>query len=227
MDSEFFSFQIQFDLKVKKKQITTNINTYLLEGCGRCKLAATPACKVVKWRAELMELRDIALASKLTEEVKWGVPCYTWNGANVFLLHAFKEYCAILFMKGSLLKDPKKILIQQTENVQGGRQIRFTNLKEIVQLKKVLSSYIQEAIELEKRGEKVVMKQTSEFKVPDEFTEITKKDLAFKKAFDALTPGRQRGYLLFFSQAKQSKTRIDRITKYRAQILKGKGLQDR
>jgi len=212
---------------VKNKKITTSINTYLLHGCGRCKLAGSPDCKVVKWQAELMELREIALASKLTEEVKWGVPCYTYNGANVFLIHAFKDYCAILFMKGALLKDPKKILIRQTENVQGGRQIRFTNVKEIVRLKKVLSSYIQEAIELEKRGEKVVMKQTSEFKVPDEFTEITKKDPAFKKAFDALTPGRQRGYLLFFSQAKQSKTRIDRITKYRAQILKGKGLQDR
>lgn len=207
--------------------MTIHINEYLLNGCGRCKLAGTPACKVVKWQAELMELRSIILKSQLTEEVKWGVPCYTLNGANVLLIHAFKEYCAILFMKGSLLKDPNGILIQQTENVQGGRQIRFTEIKEIIKLRKVLSSYIKEAIDLEKKGEKVVYKKTSEFAVPDEFKEITKKDPAFKKAFDALTPGRQRGYLLFFSQAKQSKTRIDRINKYKPQILKGKGLQDR
>lgn len=208
------------------KSKITNVDTYLINGCGRCKLAGTDKCKVKSWRNELIELRSIVKECGLTEEIKWGVPCYTFNDANIVLIHSFKEYCALLFMKGALLKDPKKILVQQTENVQSGRQIRFTDLKQIVQLKKTLKAYIQEAIDIEKRGEKIEFKKTSDFKMPDEFIEITKKDSVLSNAFNALTPGRQRGYLLYFSQAKQSKTRIDRINKCRGQILKGKGLHD-
>ena len=182
--------------------------------------------KAEKFQKELDKLRTIILDCGLTEELKWGVPCYTFEESNIVLIHAFKEYCAILFVKGALLKDPKGLLIQQTENVQSARQIRFTSLREIVKLKSVLKAYIKEAIALEKTGLKVNLKQTSEFKTPAEFKNRLTEDSGLKKAFSVLTPGRQRGYLLYFSAPKQSKTREARIEKYIPQILEGKGLND-
>jgi uncharacterized protein YdeI (YjbR/CyaY-like superfamily) len=179
-----------------------------------------------KWEKEFEELRKIALSCGLSEEMKWGWPCYSLRKDNIVLIHGFKEYCALLLFKGALLKDPKGILIQQTENVQAARQIRFTNLAEIVKLKTALKSYINNAIEVEKSGLKVKLKKTSNFTVPVEFQDKLDKDRALKTAFYALTPGRQRVYLFYFSQAKQSKTRQERIEKYIKQILGGKGLDD-
>lgn len=179
-----------------------------------------------KWQQEMTKLREIALSSPLTEEMKWGHPCYTLDGANIVLIHGFKEYCAFLFFKGALLKDSKKILIQQTENVQAARQARFTNVREIDKLKTALKAYIKEAIEVEKAGLKVDFKEVSEFKVPEEFQKRLDENPAFKKAFDGLTPGRRRAYLLYFGGAKQSTTREARVEKCVPQILKGKGLDD-
>lgn len=179
-----------------------------------------------KWPKEVEMLREIALASGLTEELKWGCPCYTLNETNVFLIHDFNDYCAYLFMKGALLKDPKKILIQQTKNVQSARQIRFTSVKEITAQKNVLKAYINEAIKNEKAGLKVKLKKTSEFEMPEEFQKQLNKNSALKTAFEALTPGRQRGYLLFFSSAKQSATREARIEKCIDKIMDGVGLND-
>jgi uncharacterized protein YdeI (YjbR/CyaY-like superfamily) len=182
--------------------------------------------KAEQWREEYEKLRSIVLDCGLTEELRWGKPCYTFQNSNVVLIHGFKEYCALLFMKGALLKDPRHILIQQTDNVQAARQIRFTNLREIVGLKSILKSYIKEAIAVEKSGAEVTYKTTSEFKMPEEFQNKLNKSATLKKAFAALTPGRQRGYLLYFSGAKQSTTREARVAKFIPQILKGKGLDD-
>tara|TARA_R110000868_G_scaffold267352_3_gene526655 strand:+ start:468 stop:1052 length:585 start_codon:yes stop_codon:yes gene_type:complete len=179
-----------------------------------------------KWNQEMKLLREICLDCGLTEEFKWMHPCYTFQGKNVVLIHGFKEYCALLFHKGVLLKDTDNILIQQTENVQAARQIRFTKLQEIIDLKSTIKAYIFEAIEVEKAGLEVPMKKTSEFKMPDEFKVALDKDPDLKSAFAALTPGRQRGYLLYFSQAKQSTTRANRVEKYTPKILQGKGLND-
>ncbi len=182
--------------------------------------------KAKQWQEEFRKLREIALDCQLVEDVKWMHPCYTFANSNIVLIHGFKEYCALLFFKGALLKDAKRILVQQTENVQAGRQIRFTNVREIVKLKPVLKAYIEEAIEVEKAGLKVTHKNTSEFKIPEEFQTKLDEVPGLKKAFGALTPGRQRGYILYFSGAKQSKTRESRIEKWMPQILKGKGLDD-
>jgi uncharacterized protein YdeI (YjbR/CyaY-like superfamily) len=179
-----------------------------------------------KWQAEYEKLRMMCLDSDLTEELKWGCPCYTFAKRNIVLIHGFKEYCALLFFKGALLKDPKGILIQQTENVQAARQIRFTSVREIVKLKPVLKAYINEAIEAERAGLKVPLKKTKEFDVPEEFQNKLNKNPALRKAFNALTPGRQRAYILYFSQPKQSKTRESRVEKCMQQILNGKGLND-
>jgi uncharacterized protein YdeI (YjbR/CyaY-like superfamily) len=182
--------------------------------------------KAKKWQHEFEKLRTIVLDCGLTEELKWGQPCYTIQKSNVVVIHGFKEYCALLFFKGALLKDADGILIQQTKNVQAARQIRFTNVREIVQMEPILKTYIHEAIEVQKAGLKVKLKKTSDFPIPEEFQ--TKLDAipALKTAFDALTPGRQRGYLFYFSQPKQSKTRESRVEKSMPQILKGKGLND-
>jgi len=182
--------------------------------------------KAQKWQEEFKKLRTIVLACGLTEELKWGKPCYTFEKSNVVLIHGFKEYCALLFIKGALLKDAKDILIQQTRNVQAARQIRFTNIREIAKLEPVLKAYIKEAIEIEKAGLEVKLKKTSEFKVPDELQIKLDAMPVLRTAFDALTPGRQRGYVLYFSGAKQSKTRESRVEKWIPQILKGKGLND-
>jgi len=182
--------------------------------------------KAKNWQEAFEQLRILILDCGLTEELKWGQPCYTFEKKNIVLMHGFKEYCALLFFKGALLQDAKGILIQQTENVQAARQIRFTNVKEIVKMKAVLKAYIYEAIEVEKAGMEVILKKTTEYSVPEEFQKKLNKMPALKKAFNALTPGRQRGYLLFFSAPKQSKTRESRVEKYIQPILNGKGLTD-
>jgi uncharacterized protein YdeI (YjbR/CyaY-like superfamily) len=182
--------------------------------------------KAKKWQEEFEKLRIIILDCGLTEELKWGVPCYTFEKRNIVLMHGFKEYCALLFFKGALLKDAKGILIQQTKNVQSARQIRFTNVREIVKMKPILKAYIHEAIEVEKAGLKVKFKKTSEFKIPEEFQNKLDETPGLKTAFYALTPGRQRAYIFYFSQPKQSRTRESRVEKCTQQILKGKGLND-
>jgi len=182
--------------------------------------------KSTKWQKEQEKLRKIVLDCQLIEELKWGTPCYTFQKSNIVLIHAFKEYCALLFFKGALLKDANGILIQQTKNVQAARQIRFTNVREIVEMEPILKAYIDEAIEAEKTGLKVKFKKTSEFTIPEEFQNRLDAIPALKTAFDALTPGRQRAYLFYFSAPKQSKTREARIAKCVQQILNGKGLND-
>lgn len=179
-----------------------------------------------QWQKEYEKLRTICLGCGLDEVLKWGQPCYAYEGKNVVLIHGFKEYCALLLFKGALLGDPNGMLIQQTENVQSARQIRFTNVKEITKLAATLKAYIYEAIEVEKAGLKVALKKRAEYAVPEEFQTQLDKQPKLKKAFEALTPGRQRAYLFHFSQAKQSKTRQARIEKYIPQILNGKGLDD-
>jgi uncharacterized protein YdeI (YjbR/CyaY-like superfamily) len=178
------------------------------------------------WQACHALLRELALESGLTEELKWGHPCYTMEGKNVFLMHGFNDHCALLFHKGALLKDEHQLLVQQTANVQSARQVRFTSVKQIVKLTPVLRSYIRQAISLEQAGKQVVLKKTAEFDVPVEFAKAMKQMPELKKAFHALTPGRQRGYLLFFGGAKQSTTREARIAKHLDRILAGKGLND-
>ncbi|QEC51599.1 uncharacterized protein YdeI (YjbR/CyaY-like superfamily) [Anseongella ginsenosidimutans] len=182
--------------------------------------------KAGKWQEAFGRLRSIALDCQLTEELKWGCPCYTFQKKNVVLIHGFKEYCALLFFKGALLKDANGILIQQTENVQAARQIRFTNAREIAEMASILKAYINEAIEVEKAGLKVNLKRTADFPIPDEFQRKLDEIPALKTAFKALTPGRQRAYIFYFSAPKQSGTRASRVEKYTQQILNGKGLND-
>jgi uncharacterized protein YdeI (YjbR/CyaY-like superfamily) len=182
--------------------------------------------KDTKWQKEYEKLRTIILDCGLNEELKWGCPCYTFEESNIVLIHGFKEYCAVLFFKGALLNDPDGILIQQTKNVQSARQVRFTNVKEIAKIQRILKAYIYEAIEVERAGLKVKLKKTSEYKIPEEFQKKLDNLPALKTAFDALTPGRQRAYIFYFSQPKQSKTRESRVEKYMKQILDGKGLDD-
>lgn len=179
-----------------------------------------------KWQEEFEKLRMVVLGCELTEELKWGKPCYSFEGKNIVLIHGFKEYCALLFIKGALLKDGNGILIQQTENVQAGRQIRFTNVREIVEMETILKAYIYEAIEVEKAGLEVEFKKTTEYTIPEELQNKLDENLALKAAFEALTPGRQRAYIFYFSQPKQSKTRESRVEKCTEQILNGKGLND-
>ena len=183
--------------------------------------------KAQSWQEEFETLRTIMLDCQLTEELKWGVPCYTFEKSNIVLIHGFKEYCALLFHKGALLKDPMGILVQQTENVQAARQIRFAHVDEIVEMEPILKTYITEAIAVEKAGLKVDYKETAEFTIPEELRKKLDENPELKTAFEALTPGRQRAYLLYFSQPKQSKTRVTRVEKYMPQILNGKGLNDR
>jgi uncharacterized protein YdeI (YjbR/CyaY-like superfamily) len=182
--------------------------------------------KDTKWQKEYEKLRTIILDCGLIEELKWGCPCYTFENTNIVLIHGFKEYCALLFFKGALLNDPNGILVQQTKNVQSARQIRFTNTREIAKMEKILKAYVYEAIEVERAGLTVKLKKTADFKVPGEFQNKLNKIPSLKKAFDALTPGRQRAYIFYFSQPKLSKTRESRVEKYMKQILNGKGLDD-
>ncbi len=182
--------------------------------------------KAKQWQDEFRKLRTIILDCELTEDLKWGKPSYSFQDNNIVLIHGFKEYCAILFFKGALLRDDKSILIQQTNNVQAGRQVRFTNVKEIIKLEHILKAYIKEAVEVEKSGLKINLKKTTEYKIPEEFQNKINENPFLKTAFHGLTPGRQRAYILYFSEPKQSKTREARIEKYIQQILDGKGLND-
>lgn len=208
-------------------KMNPQVDNYLAVGCGRCPLGGTPDCKVHNWTEPLVKLREILLECELTEEVKWSVPCYTVDGKNILLLSAFKNYCFISFFKGSMLKDPQGNLIQPTKNSQANRQLRFTDVAQVVELESIVKAYVQEAIEVEKAGLEVEYKKTSEFDIPEELEAKFDDDPAFKAAFEALTPGRQRGYLLHFSGAKQSKTRTSRIEKCMPQIFEGIGLHDR
>lgn len=179
-----------------------------------------------KWQEEYRTLRTFLLGCNLTEDLKWGKPCYTFENNNIVLMHCFKEYCALLFIKGALMKDPLGILVQQTENVQAGRQIRFKNVQEITEKEAAIKDYIREAIEVEKSGQEVEFKKNAEYAIPEEFQNRLNEIPALKAAFEALTPGRQRGYLLYFSEPKQAKTRETRVEKCMPLILAGKGLND-
>ncbi|HEX8248879.1 MAG TPA: DUF1801 domain-containing protein [Pyrinomonadaceae bacterium] len=201
------------------------VDVYLAAGCGRCPLGNTPRCKVNKWQEELEKLRMIILDCGLTEELKWGVPCYTFQKSNILLIGAFNEYCAISFFKGALLNDADGILKKPGENTQAGRVIRFTDVREIMEMEASLKAYINEAVEVEKAGLKVNFKKNPE-PVPEEFQDKLDEIPALQTAFEALTPGRQRAYILYFSQPKQSRTRESRIEKCMPQILNGKGLND-
>lgn len=205
--------------------MTTNIETYFIEGCGRCPLGGTPECKVHNWKKELQLLRRILNDCHLKEEIKWGVPCYTFQSHNILILAALKEYCSISFFKGALLHDTDKLLVKPGENTQSARLIKITHVQEIVEKETILKTYIYEAIEVEKAGIKVEYKKRPE-PVPEEFQNVLDTNPDIQTAFEALTPGRQRGYILYFSAPKQSKTRASRIEKYIPSILNGKGFHD-
>ena len=203
------------------------VDVYLTAGCGRCPLGNTPECKVNNWQEELETLRRIILECGLTEELKWGVPCYTFQKNNILLLSAFNESCALSFFKGALLTDAANILSKPGENTRAGRVIRFTNVQEIIEIEPILKAYINEAVEVEKSGSKVDFKENSELIIPEEVQNKLDETPGLKSAFDALTPGRKRGYILYFSAPKQSKTRESRVERCTRQILTGKGLNDR
>src|SRR5579875_3777360 len=207
------------------KAMNPKVDAYLAQGCMRCKLGGTPDCKVHKWEEELKRLRAILLDCGLTEELKWSQPCYTYQKRNVVMMSAFKEYCSLNFMKGSLLKDAYGILVKPGENTQVGRQIRFTNVEDIIKMVAILKEYIHEAVEVEKSGERPKIKKNQE-PIPAEFQRKLDEMPDLKTAFEALTPGRQRAYILYFSAPKQSKTRESRIEKCMQNILEGKGLND-
>ena len=208
------------------KVLNPEVDRYLAEGCGRCAFGGTPQCTVHKWPGELKRLREIALSCGLTETRKWGVPCYTFENRNVVIVSASREYCSISFFKGVLLKDAKQVLSKPGENSQSARLIRFTSVQEIVQLTATLKEYMLEAIELERRGAKVDFRAKSELAIPDELQQKFHELPTLQTAFEALTPGRQRGYILHFTAAKQSKTRSSRIEKCIPQILEGRGMHD-
>jgi uncharacterized protein YdeI (YjbR/CyaY-like superfamily) len=204
----------------------TNVETYFNEGCGRCSKMGTPLCRVKTWEKELKLLRKIILACGLVEELKWSHPCYTFQEKNIVLLGTTKAFCAISFFKGILLEDKQKILIAQTENMQATRQLQFTNTAQIIHLENTIKAYIFEAIEVEKSGVKVAYKESTPIAIPDEFQYFLDNDDDLKIAFEALTPGRQKGYLLHFSEPKQSKTKTARVEKWMNQIKRGKGMND-
>lgn len=202
------------------------VDVYFTAGCGRCPLMNTPECKVNKWQEELEKLRTLILDCGLNEELKWGVPVYTFQKSNIVLISAFNKYCALSFFKGALLNDANDILRKQGENTQAARLIRFTDVREIAAMEAVLKAYVYEAVEVEKAGLKVNFKKTAEFKIPEEFQNKLDESPVLKAAFEALSPGRQRAYILFFCAPKQSTTRESRVEKCMPQILKGKGLND-
>ncbi|MEM9953737.1 MAG: DUF1801 domain-containing protein [Chloroflexota bacterium] len=203
------------------------VDEYLAIGCGRCPLGSTPDCKVHSWDAELTAVRNILLETDLTEEIKWMVPTYTYDGKNIVMLSALKGYVNLGFLKGALLKDPAGILVKQTENMHEDRILKFTTVEEVAQVADHIKAYVAEAIEIEKAGLKVESRKVSDFGYPDELITIWEENPEFQEAFEALTPGRQKGYLLHFSSAKQSKTRTSRIEKAMPRIFEGKGLHDR
>jgi uncharacterized protein YdeI (YjbR/CyaY-like superfamily) len=206
--------------------LNPQVDAYFAQGCGRCSLFDTPQCRVHKWQEEMQTLRNYLLEAGLTEERKWGNPCYTFLGKNVVMLGALKEYCSLGFFKGSLLHDPKGLLVAAGENSQASRQLRYTSVKDILRDKKHIAALIGEAIKAEQEGKKVVFKSVHEFPMPIELKQRFEDNPAFEKAFHALTPGRQRGYLLHFAEPKQSANRVARIDKYEEQIMRGEGLHD-
>lgn len=203
------------------------IDLYLADGCGRCSLYGTPECKVHSWTKELVALRQIILACGYTEELKWSMPCYTIDGKNVLILAAFKDFCSLNFFKGSLIKDHNNVLVRAGENTEAARLFKFTNIKEVIEQEDIIKAYLFEAIEIEKSGLKVPKKDATSLELPEELIDIFQHNPDVKAAFDALTPGRQRGYQIHFSGAKQSTTRLARIEKYIPHILAGKGFHDR
>ncbi|MGB1285489.1 MAG: YdeI/OmpD-associated family protein [Aggregatilineales bacterium] len=207
--------------------ITTDINRYFEAGCGRCPLFDTPDCKVHNWRDAMIYLRDILLQTDLVETMKWGVPCYMYDGKNVLLMSALKDYGTLGFLKGVLLDDPDNILIQPTKNTRSQRQLKFTSVQQIMDIEPAIKACIENAIAVEKAGLEVIYEDDSDDLYPDELEQKFNDDPALRQAFEALTPGRQRGYLLHFSGAKQSKTRTRRIEKYAPKIMSGKGFHDR
>ena len=209
-----------------KTEFNPLVDKYLVDGCMRCKYGGTPQCKVIPWREELETLRQIVLETGLKEEIKWGMPCYTMDGKNIVMVSAFKNYAALSFLKGVLLEDTHQILEQHGENSQVHRFIKFVRTEEITGRQEVLKAYIKEAMEIEKSGARIEFKKKPE-PIPSELTEAFDEDPVFKSAFFALTPGRQRGYIIYFSQPKQSQTRVSRIEKYKSQILHGVGLNDK
>jgi uncharacterized protein YdeI (YjbR/CyaY-like superfamily) len=207
--------------------VNPSVDTYLEDGCGRCPLGGTPECKVNPWRPALKSVRSVLLDCGLTEELKWRIPCYTFENRNIVLLAAFKDYCAVSFFKGALLKDPAGFLIKPGKNSQAVRQFRITGSRQINEMAATLKAYVMEAIEVERAGLKVDFTAKNELVLPEEFRQKLDEDPVLKAAFEGLTPGRQRGYNLYFSGAKQSKTRVARIEKCRQRILEGKGIHDR
>ena len=210
-----------------KSKMNPKVDIYFTAGCGRCPLMNTPECKVHNWTEELESLRKIVLDYGLTEELKWSHPVYTFEKSNIVMIGAFNENCVLSFFKGALLKDANKILTKPGENTQSGRVIRFTNIQQVIEKKDIIKAYIYEAVQVEKADLKVELKQTSNYKFPEELENKFKENTALKIAFEALTPGRQRGYLLHFSQPIQPKTRESRIEKCLPRIFFGKGLSDR
>jgi uncharacterized protein YdeI (YjbR/CyaY-like superfamily) len=208
------------------KKLNPKVDVYLSDGCGRCPLGGTSECKVNNWRKELKRLRAIVLDCGLTEELKWGIPCYTFEKSNIVVISAFNDYCSISFFKGALLKDAKRILEKPGENTQSARLIRFTTVQEIASIESTLKDYIIEAIEVEQKGLKVDFKAKFEFVIPDELQKQFEEQPSLETAFNSLTPGRQRGYILYFAAAKQSQTRTSRIEKCVADILEGRGLHN-
>lgn len=206
--------------------MTTDVNTYLVDGCGRCPLGGTPGCKVNRWRQELKLLRQLLLSCGLDEASKWGVPCYMHKGKNIVIMAAFKDYASLSFFKGSLLSDPQRLLRKPGGNTQDARSLKFTKAAEIEELAGTIKAFVFEAIEVEQSGKKTPDRPKTEPEWPEEFKKAIAENPALKKAFEALTPGRQRGYLLHFSQPKQAKTRESRIGKCIPMILAGKGMQD-
>jgi uncharacterized protein YdeI (YjbR/CyaY-like superfamily) len=204
----------------------TNVETYFDEGCGRCSKMATPLCRVRTWETELQLLRKIILETGLVEELKWSHPCYTFQSKNVVMIGTTKACCAISFFKGVLLGDKQKVLIAQTENMQATRQLQFTNTTQISKLESTIKAYIFEAIEVEKSGAKVPYKEPIAIETPEEFQYFLDSDEVLKLAFEGLTPGRQKAYLLHFSEPKQSKTKTARVEKWMSQIKRGKGMND-
>lgn len=203
------------------------VNSYFIDGCGRCSKFATPACSVRKWDEILDHLRMMLQGTALKEELKWSHPCYTFNGKNVLLIGAFKDYASLNFVKGALVPDPHNLLTLPSENSQSSKQLRFVDLAFLIDNEQAILELINQAVEVEKAGKKVAFKSVDEYEMTEELTRVFQQDPQFEQAFKALTHGRQKGYLLFFAQAKQSKTRLDRIEKYYEHILAGKGMMDR